>query len=101
MTEKDALNERKLGLRYTRVAQDMVAIYDRLVILSNHFQDQMLYGELTCDENIGPMVYWGQYAQAILNDLLDNFQSVNIKLAKTLDSTNQIYVYDPDIMAGK
>lgn len=101
MTEKDALNKRKFGLRYTRVAQDLVAIYDRLVILSNSFQDQTFYEEISCDEDIGPMVCWGQYTQAILNDLLDNFQSVNTKLAKTLDSTNSLYAYDPDIMVGE
>lgn len=97
MTDKEALVKRKLGLRYTRVAQDMIAIYDRLMTLSNDFKDQLLFEEVSCDQDIGPMVHWGRYTQAILIDLLENFQEANTKLAKNLDSKNPLYAYDPDI----
>lgn len=59
MSDKEALTKRKLGLRYTRVAQDMIAIYDRLMTLSNDFKDQLLFKEVSCDSDIGPMAHWG------------------------------------------
>lgn len=97
MTDEEALTKRKLGLRYTRVAQDMVAIYDRLQCLSDDFQDQMFYKEMTCNEDIGPIVHWGRFAQAILASLLDDFQEANTELTRTLNSLNSLYVYDPNI----
>ena len=97
MTDEEALVKRKFGLRYTRVAQDMMAIYDRLQDLSDDFQDKMFYKEMTCDENIGPIVHWGRYAQAILASLLDDFQKANTELVRTLNSIDSLYAYDPDI----
>lgn len=97
MTDKEALAKRKFGLRYTRVAQDMIAIYDRLMTLSNNFQDQLLFGEVSCDEDIGSIAHWGQYTQAILIELLEKFQEANTELAKNLESKSPLYTYDPDV----
>lgn len=97
MSDKDALAKRKLGLRYTRVAQDIVAIYDRLQSLSDDFRDQLFYETTECDEDIGPIVHWGRYTQIVLATLLDKFQDANTELVKSLNSTNPLCVYDPDI----
>lgn len=97
MTDKDALTKRKFGLRYTRVAQDIVAIYDRLQSLSDDFRDQLFYETIECDEDIGSIVHWGKYTQIVLATLLDKFQDANTELVKNLNSANPLYAYDPDI----